>query len=259
MKNIQTSVRCFNFVNIWIICEIVIILALGQTSAATFGDIARDSVTHKNSSDSEQITKSTILPEVECGSYEKFGENENLINSEIVEFDSKIRKFVESEFQNSSNNISERVLYLIKSNSEFLKSKRAQQNSSETRKLSIRAAQRPTRRLNNVNLESRRSSVETPSRADYGNNFQNESNSNTLWKVSLLGLFELTTPTGGDRWEGRSELAAAKLAVKHVNERGLLPGYVLELITNDTQVSELHMYDGCDIMMMRLQQVGNVF
>lgn len=57
-----------------------------------------------------------------------------------------------------------------------------------------------------------------------------------LSKVSLLGLFEMTTHLG-TRWEGRSELAAAELAVKHINERGLLPGYTLELITNDTQVT----------------------
>ena len=56
-----------------------------------------------------------------------------------------------------------------------------------------------------------------------------------LSKVSLLGLFEMTTHLG-TRWEGKSELAAAELAVKHINERGLLPGYILELITNDTQV-----------------------
>lgn len=56
-----------------------------------------------------------------------------------------------------------------------------------------------------------------------------------LSKVSLLGLFEMTTHLG-TRWEGKSELAAAELAVKHINERGLLPGYMLELITNDTQV-----------------------
>ena len=60
-----------------------------------------------------------------------------------------------------------------------------------------------------------------------------------LSKVSLLGLFEMTTHLG-TRWEGKSELAAAKLAVKHVNERQLLPGYVLELITNDTQVRRLN-------------------
>lgn len=58
-------------------------------------------------------------------------------------------------------------------------------------------------------------------------------------KVSLLGLFELTSRSGL-RMEGRSELAAAELAVKHINEQGLLEGYMLELMTNDTQVSGWH-------------------
>ncbi|KAL4710598.1 hypothetical protein ACJJTC_003234 [Scirpophaga incertulas] len=52
--------------------------------------------------------------------------------------------------------------------------------------------------------------------------------------VSILGLFELSV---GDspRADGRSELAAARLAVAHVNSRGVLPGYKLHLITNDTK------------------------
>ncbi|XP_026331181.1 gamma-aminobutyric acid type B receptor subunit 1-like, partial [Hyposmocoma kahamanoa] len=52
--------------------------------------------------------------------------------------------------------------------------------------------------------------------------------------VSILGLFELSV---GDspRADGMSELVAARLAVKHVNQRGLLPGYRLHLITNDTK------------------------
>lgn len=59
--------------------------------------------------------------------------------------------------------------------------------------------------------------------------------------VSLLGLFELSTRYG-ERPEGRSELAAARLAVKHINSRKLLPGYTLELLTNDTQVRAEHVY-----------------
>lgn len=58
-------------------------------------------------------------------------------------------------------------------------------------------------------------------------------------KVSLLGLFELTSRSGLLRAEGKSELAAAELAVKHINERRLLKGYTLELITNDTQVIKI--------------------
>lgn len=54
--------------------------------------------------------------------------------------------------------------------------------------------------------------------------------------ISLLGLFELST-RNGLRVEGLSELAAAELAVKHINKRErLLPGYTLQLITNDTKV-----------------------
>nr|XP_049696592.1 gamma-aminobutyric acid type B receptor subunit 2 [Helicoverpa armigera] len=56
--------------------------------------------------------------------------------------------------------------------------------------------------------------------------------------VSILGLFELSV---GDapRADGVSELAAARLAVEHVNKRGLLPGYRLHLITNDTKAREM--------------------
>lgn len=57
-------------------------------------------------------------------------------------------------------------------------------------------------------------------------------------KVSILGLFEMTTLMG-ERRDGKSELAASELAVKHINELGLLPGYTLELINNDTQVKFL--------------------
>lgn len=54
--------------------------------------------------------------------------------------------------------------------------------------------------------------------------------------ISLLGLFELST-RNGLRVEGLSELAAAELAVRHINKRErLLPGYTLQLITNDTKV-----------------------
>lgn len=55
-------------------------------------------------------------------------------------------------------------------------------------------------------------------------------------KIVLLGLFELTTKLG-PRPEGLSELRAAQMAVQHINSKQLLPGYTLELLTNDTQVS----------------------
>ncbi|XP_053612233.1 gamma-aminobutyric acid type B receptor subunit 2 isoform X2 [Plodia interpunctella] len=52
--------------------------------------------------------------------------------------------------------------------------------------------------------------------------------------VSILGLFELSVGRS-PRVDGASELAAARLAVRHVNERDLLQGYTLQLITNDTE------------------------
>jgi hypothetical protein len=60
--------------------------------------------------------------------------------------------------------------------------------------------------------------------------------SDHLQRITVLGLFEMTT-RAGERLEGRSELAAARLAVRHINEKRLLPGYQLELITNDTKVT----------------------
>jgi hypothetical protein len=62
--------------------------------------------------------------------------------------------------------------------------------------------------------------------------------SDHLERITVLGLFDMTTRTG-ERPEGRSELAAARLAVRHINERQLLAGYQLELITNDTKVSSV--------------------
>lgn len=54
-------------------------------------------------------------------------------------------------------------------------------------------------------------------------------------KISLLGLFELTT-RDGPRTEGQSELAAAQMAVRHINSKRILNGYTIELLTNDTEV-----------------------
>uniref|UniRef100_A0A182LUW1 G-protein coupled receptors family 3 profile domain-containing protein n=1 Tax=Anopheles culicifacies TaxID=139723 RepID=A0A182LUW1_9DIPT len=54
-------------------------------------------------------------------------------------------------------------------------------------------------------------------------------------EVTILGLFELSSKGGVERREGFSELAAAQLAVQHINRRGLLLGYKLKLITNDTK------------------------
>lgn len=54
-------------------------------------------------------------------------------------------------------------------------------------------------------------------------------------KISLLGLFELSTRYGL-RTEGQSELAAAQMAVRHINSKHILNGYTIELLTNDTKV-----------------------
>lgn len=54
-------------------------------------------------------------------------------------------------------------------------------------------------------------------------------------KISLLGLFELSTRYGL-RTEGQSELAAAEMAVRHINRKKILNGYTIELLTNDTKV-----------------------
>jgi hypothetical protein len=65
--------------------------------------------------------------------------------------------------------------------------------------------------------------------------------SDHLKRITVLGLFEMTS-RAGDRSEGRSELAAARLAITHVNEKRILPGYQLELITNDTKVTGVFLF-----------------
>ncbi|KAH6937312.1 hypothetical protein HPB50_026507 [Hyalomma asiaticum] len=52
--------------------------------------------------------------------------------------------------------------------------------------------------------------------------------------VYLLGLFELTGSCEAARG-GRAERAAARLAIRHVNERNVVPGYRLEMYDNDTR------------------------
>ncbi|GJQ84523.1 GABA-B-R3 [Trypoxylus dichotomus] len=52
--------------------------------------------------------------------------------------------------------------------------------------------------------------------------------------IYFLGLFEFST-VNGKRAEGFSEAKAAELAVKHVNEKNILPGYILKLLINDTE------------------------
>lgn len=87
-----------------------------------------------------------------------------------------------------------------------------------------------TRNLSGPNESSSSSS----SSIDISNS-SDSNNTNTKGTVSVLGLFELST-RHGVRPEGYSELAAAQMAVRHINQRGLLPGYTLQLLTNDTKV-----------------------
>ena len=49
------------------------------------------------------------------------------------------------------------------------------------------------------------------------------------------GLFELSD--NSHEASARSELDAALLAVRHVNEKGVVPGYNLQLVYNDSKVS----------------------
>ncbi|KAK8394155.1 hypothetical protein O3P69_006383 [Scylla paramamosain] len=52
--------------------------------------------------------------------------------------------------------------------------------------------------------------------------------------VPILGLFDLTV-RGKPRLGGRSELAAAQLALRHINEQQVIPGHTLVMFHNDTQ------------------------
>ncbi|KAK3854229.1 hypothetical protein Pcinc_039275, partial [Petrolisthes cinctipes] len=52
--------------------------------------------------------------------------------------------------------------------------------------------------------------------------------------VPILGLFDLTV-RGEARQGGRSEFAAAQLALKHINEKRVIPGHTLVMFHNDTK------------------------
>jgi hypothetical protein len=56
-----------------------------------------------------------------------------------------------------------------------------------------------------------------------------------LTKLYIGGLFELTDTSYTKT--GRSELAAATLALRHINEQNFIPGYYLDMVYNDTMVS----------------------
>lgn len=70
------------------------------------------------------------------------------------------------------------------------------------------------------------------------NNLQSLEASDRNESVFFLGLFELSTKLG-ERSESKSEVAAAQLAVDHVNKLGVLPGYFLRLLINDTKVRNI--------------------
>ena len=55
-----------------------------------------------------------------------------------------------------------------------------------------------------------------------------------LKTLHIGGLFELTDTAGTT--SGQSELAAARLAVSHINRKRVVPGYKLQLVQNDTKV-----------------------
>ena len=55
--------------------------------------------------------------------------------------------------------------------------------------------------------------------------------------LHIGGLFELSDTVAAQN--GRSELAAAKMAVDHINKQDVVSGYTLKLVHNDTKVSNV--------------------
>jgi hypothetical protein len=118
------------------------------------------------------------------------------------------------------------------------------QNSESGKKNLFTNSFHKNRKSNQTRYSSNKNRINSVFENSRNNEFRNNKTISTIkfmdrkysdGKISLLGLFELTT-RGGSRPEGQSELMAAKLAVQHINMQGVLPGYTLELITNDTQV-----------------------
>lgn len=64
-----------------------------------------------------------------------------------------------------------------------------------------------------------------------------------LPKLYIGGLFELNDTKVAVN--GRSELDAALLAVQHINDKGFIPGYHLEMVYNDTKVGTIFIYHLC--------------
>ncbi|RZB39861.1 gamma-aminobutyric acid type B receptor subunit 2, partial [Asbolus verrucosus] len=82
-----------------------------------------------------------------------------------------------------------------------------------------------------ANITTKRNHT-APKQAIINEYFGNKINKSEI--IHVLGLFELTTKWG-KRPEGLSEIAAAELAIKHVNHFNILPDYTLKLIINDTR------------------------
>lgn len=171
---------------------------------------------------------------------EQKGFSENPINQSISSDHSSIKADLNGpQRHNKPENIVNTTRITndaLASTNNFHRVKKSENGTSKgENKLSIHYNQSPLQpeaTQNNQGLKKVKKKLKSGTKIPSGNT---KSDAKKLSKVSLLGLFEMTTHLGV-RWEGKSELAAAELAVKHINERGLLPGYTLELITNDTQV-----------------------
>lgn len=153
----------------------------------------------------------------------------------------------------SSPSVSESYSLDYYSNMEFRKVREFFQNSKRTNSMEASAAEAnfpnfmgfplepPRHLLDDSDIPKVISRSLTKTGDDFSstpNQEKSKSAGNLTEKVSILGLFEMSN-RWGDRPEGRSELAAAKLAVRHVNKREVLPGFHLELHTNDTKVSNI--------------------
>lgn len=78
--------------------------------------------------------------------------------------------------------------------------------------------------------------ADTCSRENCSSSFRSNETECDRGQIYIGGLFDLTGSRGQEL--GRSELMAARLAVDDVNRDGVLPGYELVLLYNDTQVTK---------------------
>lgn len=167
-------------------------------------DFLEKSINHETSLDHSLMKRTHKGPQ-------GFIAPENTVNTSRIINDTRLSRVKKSE-KNLSEGDNKLSIHSNQSSYRSLESVKNPVNQNQT----VRKKSKSVTKINNNSTTLKRGLKKLP-------------------KVSLLGLFEMTTHLG-TRWEGKSELAAAELAVKHINERGLLPGYSLELITNDTQV-----------------------